>query len=138
MSDVFFRELDLGEPAYRLDLRSADVEAMTPGIREAVERERPDWVLVYGDTNSTVAGLHAAGGTPVAHVEAGLRSFDLSMPVERNRIEVDASAALLLCPDEGSARQLEAEGRAGRIEVVGDVMADAVRLFAPIARRRPV
>src|SRR6185312_10576331 len=106
MSDVFFRELDLGEPAYRLDLRSADVEAMTPGIREAVERERPQWVLVYGDTNSTVAGLHAAGGTPVAHVEAGLRSFDLSMPEERNRIEVDASAALLLCPDDGSAGRL--------------------------------
>jgi UDP-GlcNAc3NAcA epimerase len=138
MSDVFFRELDLGEPAYRLDVRSADVEAMTPGIRAAVERERPDWVLVYGDTNSTVAGLHAAGETPVAHVEAGLRSFDLSMPEERNRIEVDASAALLLCPDEGSAHQLESEGRQGRIEVVGDVMADAVRLFAPIAGRRPV
>jgi UDP-N-acetylglucosamine 2-epimerase len=138
MSDVFFRELDLGEPAYRLDVRSADVAAMTPGIREAVERERPDWVLVYGDTNSTVAGLHAAGETPVAHVEAGLRSFDLSMPEERNRIEVDAAAALLLCPDESAARQLETEGRPGRIAVVGDVMADAVRLFAPIARRRAV
>jgi UDP-N-acetylglucosamine 2-epimerase len=110
---------------------------MTIPIREAVERERPDWVLVYGDTNSTLAGAHAAGEeAAVAHVEAGLRSFDLSMPEERNRIEVDQLAALLLCPDERSARQLEAEGVRGRREVVGDVMADATRLFAPIARRR--
>jgi UDP-GlcNAc3NAcA epimerase len=134
MSEVFFRELGLGEPAYRLEAHSADVAAMTPGIRAAVERERPDWVLVFGDTNSTVAGAHAAGGVPIAHVEAGLRSFDLSMPEERNRIEDDGLSTLLLPPDEGAARQLVAEGLTGRIEVVGDVMADAVRLFEPIAR----
>jgi len=138
MSQVFFDELRVPEPAYRLDLRTADVEAMTPAIREAVERERPDWVLVYGDTNSTLAGALAAGGRPIAHVEAGLRSFDLSMPEERNRIEVDRLSALLLCPDERSAAQLEREGVAGRRDVVGDVMADATRIFAPIALERGV
>ena len=71
-------------------------------------------MLVFGDTNSTLAGARAAGDVPVAHVEAGLRSFDLSMPEERNRIEVDRLAALLLCPDERSAAQLAAEGVGGR------------------------
>ncbi len=89
MSQVFFDELSIPEPAYRLDLRTSDIDALTAPIRDVVERERPDWVLVYGDTNTTVAGARAAGDTPVAHVEAGLRSFDLSMPEERNRIEVD-------------------------------------------------
>jgi len=135
MSQVFFDELEIPEPAYRLDLRTSDAAAMTAPIRNAVERERPDWVLVYGDTNTTVAGTHAAGGVPVAHVEAGLRSLDLEMPEERNRIEVDRLAALLLCPDERSANQLETEGVPGRREVVGDVMADATRIFAPIARK---
>jgi UDP-GlcNAc3NAcA epimerase len=136
MSAVFFDELGLPEPTYRLDLRTADPSAMLPQIRAAVERERPDWVLVYGDTNSTLAGAESAGAVPVAHVEAGLRSFDLSMPEERNRIEVDRISALLLCPDERSAEQLAEEGVAGRREVVGDVMADATRLFLPIARER--
>lgn len=138
MSQVFFDELSIPEPAYRLDLRTADTDAMTPAIRDVVERERPDWVLVYGDTNTTVAGTRAAGDTPVAHVEAGLRSFDLSMPEERNRIEVDERSALLLSPDTRSAEQLTREGVAGRVEVVGDVMADATRLFEPIALRREV
>ena len=136
MSAVFFEELELPEPAYRLDLRTADPAAMEPPIRAAVERERPDWVVVYGDTNSTLAGASAAGDVPVAHVEAGLRSFDLTMPEERNRIAVDRIGTLLLCPDERSATQLEREGVHGRIEVVGDVMADAARIFTPIARRR--
>jgi UDP-N-acetylglucosamine 2-epimerase len=136
MSQVFFDELAIPEPAYRLDLRTADAAAMAVPIREVVERERPDWVLVYGDTNTTLAGSHAAGGVPVAHVEAGLRSFDLEMPEERNRIAVDRIAALLLTPDERSARQLESEEVSGRIEVVGDVMADATRIFAPLAARR--
>jgi UDP-GlcNAc3NAcA epimerase len=136
MSQVFFDELGIAEPAHRLDLRTSDPVAMTPPIREVIEAERPDWVLVYGDTNSTLAGAHAAGEeVPVAHVEAGLRSFDLAMPEERNRIDVDRLSALLFCPDERSAAQLELEGVPGRREVVGDVMADATRLFEPIARR---
>jgi UDP-N-acetylglucosamine 2-epimerase len=136
MSAVFFEELGLPEPAYRLDLRTADAAAMEPAIRSAVEAERPDWVLVYGDTNSTLAGAEASGETPVAHVEAGLRSGDLSMPEERNRIAVDGLAELLLPPDERSAEILRGEGVTGRIEVVGDVMADACFRFAPIARER--
>ncbi len=136
LSDVFFEELGLSEPAYRLDLHSADPDAMRPGIAAAVERELPDWVLVYGDTNSTLAGAEAAGAVPVAHVEAGLRSGDLSMPEERNRIAVDRMAALLLCPDERSRATLVQEGVPGRIEVVGDVMADASFRLAPVARER--
>jgi UDP-GlcNAc3NAcA epimerase len=136
MSQVFFDELAIPEPAHRLDLRTADTDAMSAAIATVVRSEQPDWVLVFGDTNSTVAGARAAGDVRVAHVESGLRSFDLSMPEERNRIEVDRRAALLLCPDERSAAQLAAEGVPGRAEVVGDVMADATRLFAPIARER--
>jgi UDP-N-acetylglucosamine 2-epimerase len=138
LSRVFFEELALGEPAYRLDLRTADVRAMQPAILAAVGAEAPDWVLVYGDTNSTAAGGRAGAeaGVPVAHVEAGLRSGDVGMPEERNRIEVDRLAELLLCPDERSAETLRIEGVAGRIEVVGDVMADACFTLAPLAARR--
>jgi UDP-N-acetylglucosamine 2-epimerase len=136
LSQIFYDELGLEEPRYRLEVRESDPHRMVPGIRLAVEAERPDWVLVYGDTNSTLAGAQAAGGTPVAHIEAGLRSFDLAMPEERNRIAVDRISALLLCPDERSEAQLAGEGVAGRREVVGDVMADANRIFAPIARAR--
>jgi len=136
LSQIFYDELGLDEPRYRLGLRSSNPAAMLPGIRAAVEAERPDWVLVYGDTNSTLAGAQAAGGVPIAHVEAGLRSFDPSMPEERNRIAVDRLSTLLFCPDERSARQLELEAVAGVREVVGDVMADATRLFAPIAAAR--
>jgi UDP-GlcNAc3NAcA epimerase len=138
LSQVFFDELGLAEPGYRLDLHSADPAAMRPGILDVLGRERPDWTLVYGDTNTTVAGARAAaeGAVPVAHVEAGLRSGDLSMPEERNRIEVDGIAQLLFAPDERSRTTLEGEGVTGRIEVVGDVMRDALDLFAPVARER--
>jgi UDP-N-acetylglucosamine 2-epimerase len=138
LSDVFYDELGLPEPHYRLDLHTADAEAMRPAIAAALADERPDWTLVFGDTNSTRAGTEAAvdAGVPVAHVEAGLRSGDLSMPEEHNRIAVDAAAALLLCPDERSRETLLAEGVSGRIEVVGDVMADACFRLAPIARER--
>jgi UDP-GlcNAc3NAcA epimerase len=137
LSQVFFDELSLAEPDYRLELHSADPDAMEPHIRGAVEREEPDWVLVYGDTNSTLAGARAAVAARVAlaHVEAGLRSGDLSMPEERNRIEVDRDAQLLLAPDEGSRANLAAEGAQGRVEIVGDVMRDALDLFTPIALR---
>ncbi|HEY1565087.1 MAG TPA: UDP-N-acetylglucosamine 2-epimerase (non-hydrolyzing) [Gaiellaceae bacterium] len=138
LSDVFYEELGLPEARYRLDLHTADAATMRPAIAAAIAQERPDWTLVFGDTNSTLAGTEAAGdaGIPVAHVEAGLRSGDLSMPEEHNRIAVDAAAALLLCPDERSRETLLAEGVPGRIEVVGDVMADACFALAPIARER--
>jgi UDP-GlcNAc3NAcA epimerase len=138
LSQVFFDELGLAEPKYRLGLQTADPEAMQPRIREAIEAEGPDAVLVYGDTNSTLAGAQAAAdaGIRIAHVEAGLRSGDLSMPEERTRIEVDRISALLFAPDERSRDTLEAEGVSGSIEVVGDVMADACFRFVPIARDR--
>jgi UDP-GlcNAc3NAcA epimerase len=138
LSQVFFEELGLEEPRYALELRTADVAEMQAAIARPLTEEAPDWVLVYGDTNSTLAGALAASaaGVPVAHVEAGLRSGDLSMPEERNRIEVDRLSALLFAPDERSRDQLAAEGVPGRTEVVGDVMADATRLFEPIARKR--
>jgi UDP-GlcNAc3NAcA epimerase len=136
LSQVFFDELELPPPAYKLDLHTADADRMQPGIATVVESESPDWVLVYGDTNSTLAGARAAGSTPVAHVEAGLRSGDLTMPEEHNRIEVDRLSSLLLCPDERSHDVLRDEGVTGRTEVVGDVMADANFRLAPIARER--
>jgi UDP-GlcNAc3NAcA epimerase len=136
LSEVFFEELELPPPAYSLDLQTADTERLAPAIAGAVDAERPDWVLVYGDTNSTLAGARAAGRTPVAHVEAGLRSGDLTMPEEHNRIEVDRISSLLFTPDQRSKDMLEAEGVQGRIDVVGDVMADANMRLAPLARER--
>ena len=138
LSQVFFDELGLPEPEYSLDLHTAEVAPMRAGIRRAIGERNPDVVLVYGDTNSTLAGALAANdtGVPQAHVEAGLRSGDLEMPEERNRIEVDRLAAILFCPDERAAETLAAEGVPGRREVVGDVMLDALRRLAPIARRR--
>jgi UDP-GlcNAc3NAcA epimerase len=142
LSAVFFEELGLPEPAYRLGVGSLPREEMLarmqPGIEDALGRERPDWTLVYGDTNSTLAGARAAvaAEVPLAHVEAGLRSGDLAMPEEHNRIETDRLAQLLLCPDERSRDTLSAEGVAGRAEVVGDVMRDACDRLAPIAHGR--
>jgi UDP-GlcNAc3NAcA epimerase len=138
LSQVFFDELGLPEPRYRLDLHTADPVLMRAGIRAAIAAESPDFVLVFGDTNSTLAGALAANdtGVPQAHVEAGLRSGDLEMPEERNRIEVDRLAALLFCPDERAAETLAAEGVPGRREVVGDVMADATMQLASVAHVR--
>jgi UDP-GlcNAc3NAcA epimerase len=138
LSEIFFEELGIPLPSHRLDLHTADPDAMEPAIAERIRGEAPDLVLVYGDTHSTLAGARAAGAAsiPVAHVEAGLRSGDLSMPEERVRIEVDRVSWLLFCPDYRSRETLEREGVLGRIHVVGDVMADAARRFVRIARER--
>ena len=138
LSDVFFEELGITKPRYRLDLHTADPASMEGGIAPLLEREGPDLVLVYGDTNSTLAGARAAtiAGRSLAHVEAGLRSGDLTMPEEHTRIEVDSLSAYLFCPDERSAETLRGEGAAGEIHVVGDVMADASMRFAATARER--
>jgi UDP-GlcNAc3NAcA epimerase len=138
LSQVFFDELGLPEPRYRLDLHTADTAPMRAGIRNAIGAEGPDVVLVFGDTNSTLAGALAANdiGVRQAHVEAGLRSGDLTMPEERNRIEVDRLAAILFAPDEHAAETLATEGVPGRREVVGDVMLDATLQLAPLAARR--
>jgi UDP-GlcNAc3NAcA epimerase len=138
LSDVFFEELGLAEPAYRLEAHTRDVEAMLPRIADVLERERPDVALVFGDTNSTLAGARAAreASVPLAHVEAGMRSGDMTMPEEHTRIEVDSIGDVLFCPDERSRTILEGEGVPGRAVVVGDVMRDALDVFLPIARRR--
>ena len=138
LSEVFLEELGLPEPRYRLDLHTADPDVMQPEIERAIRSESPDLVLVYGDTHSTLAGGRAASASsiPLAHVEAGLRSGDLSMPEEHARIEVDRLAYLLFCPNERAGETLAAEGVLGQVHVVGDVMAEACARFAPIARER--
>jgi UDP-N-acetylglucosamine 2-epimerase len=138
LSEVFYEELGLPEPRHRLDLHTAEPRAMEPAIAHVVRDEAPDLVVVYGDTNSTLAGARAGvdSSVPVAHVEAGLRSGDLTMPEEHNRIEVDRISWLLFGPDHRSEATLRSENVLGRIYVVGDVMADASRRFAPIARER--
>lgn len=131
MSDVFFRELGLAEPYVNLDIHGGGHGAMTGRMLEALERtiemERPDWVLVYGDTNSTLAGALAASKlhVPVAHVEAGLRSFNRGMPEEINRVVTDHVSDLLLCPTRTAAANLEREGVTKGVHVIGDVMYDA-------------
>jgi UDP-GlcNAc3NAcA epimerase len=142
LSEIFFEELGLAPPAYRLGIgglgRDEMLAQMQPALEDVIRGEQPDWAIVYGDTNSTLAGARAgsAVGVPVAHVEAGLRSGDWSMPEEHNRVETDRLAALLLCPDDRSARTLAREGVDGRVEVVGDVMLDATLRLAPVARER--
>ncbi len=141
MSDVFFRDLGLPAPDVRLAVLDADagarLAAMIRGIAAELASRGPDVVLVYGDTDSTLAGALAARelGVRVAHVESGLRSFDLRMPEEVNRIATDHVADLLLCPTESAAAQLRRELAKGRVEVVGDVMLDATLAVADAARR---
>ena len=139
LSEVFFTELGLPAPEHQLDLGGGSNTAQTARMLDALEgllgSERPDLVLVYGDTNSTLAGALAAAQAhvPVAHVEAGMRSFDRAMPEELNRVLTDHASALLLCSSEGAAANLRAECVAGRIEVVGDVMVDVALLLGPRA-----
>jgi UDP-GlcNAc3NAcA epimerase len=142
LSTVFFEELGLDPPAYRLEsgpgTHAEQTARMLPGIEAAVLAERPDGVLVYGDTNSTLAGALAAAklGVRIGHVEAGLRSFDRTMPEELNRVIVDHVSALLFCPTDAAVANLAAEGIAEGVHQVGDVMYDANLRLAPIARER--
>ncbi len=145
LSAVFFDELGLPRPEHRLELGGGSNTAQTARMLESLEpllaAERPDVVLVYGDTNSTLAGGLAAAqsGVPVAHVEAGMRSFDRSMPEELNRVLTDHLSALLLCSSEAPAARLrDEEDVHGEVVVVGDVMVDVFHLVAPRARDRTV
>jgi UDP-GlcNAc3NAcA epimerase len=130
MSDVFFDELDIPKPGYNLEVNSLGHGAMTGRMLEKLEEamlaEKPDLVLIYGDTNSTVAGALAAAklNIPVAHVEAGLRSFNRRMPEEVNRVVADHVSALLFCPTQTAVANLAAEGITKGVHAVGDVMYD--------------
>ncbi|MFM9975748.1 MAG: non-hydrolyzing UDP-N-acetylglucosamine 2-epimerase [Beijerinckiaceae bacterium] len=132
MSDVFFRELDIPPPDEHFAIHGGGHGAMTGRMLEAVEaaivKHKPDWVLVYGDTNSTLAGALAAAKlhVPVVHVEAGLRSFNRRMPEEINRVMADHIATLLLTPTQTGVANLAAEGITSGVHHVGDVMHDAM------------
>ena len=154
MSDVFFKQLDIPSPQYNLHIAGLSHGAMTgrmlEGIETLIQQEQPDWVLVYGDTNSTLAGALAAAKRhiPVAHVEAGLRSHNPAMPEEINRVLTDRVSSLLLCPTQTAVKNLQQEGfpfpaigkssthAAQRIINTGDVMFDAVLYYRERAKEQ--
>jgi UDP-GlcNAc3NAcA epimerase len=142
LSRVFFEELGLPRPDHQLDVGGGSNTSQTARMLAALEpliaSERPDAVLVYGDTNSTMAGALAGAqaGVPIAHVEAGMRSYDRTMPEELNRVVADHASSLLLCSSQRAAETLRGERVVGEVVVVGDVMADVAQLLAPKARSR--
>lgn len=142
LSEVFFQELNLPEPDYHLEVGSAPHGAQTgkmlARIEEVLLHERPDLVLVYGDTNSTLAGALAAVKLSIAvgHIEAGLRSFNRRMPEEINRVLTDHVSSLLFCPTETAVRNLALEGITQGVHLVGDVMYEAVLRYVEIAQQR--
>jgi UDP-GlcNAc3NAcA epimerase len=142
MSAVFFHELGLPEPAHHLGVGSGPHGAQTGQMLKCVEAvllaEKPDLVLVYGDTNSTLAGALAAAKLhiPVAHIEAGLRSFNQRMPEEVNRVLTDHLATWLFCPSEQAVQNLAQEGLRKGVHLVGDVMYDVLLWHLPRARER--
>ncbi|HOG45002.1 MAG TPA: UDP-N-acetylglucosamine 2-epimerase (non-hydrolyzing) [Anaerolineae bacterium] len=142
MSQVFFDELGIPEPDANLAVGSGPHGWQTARMLEGIERrlleERPDWVLVYGDTNSTLAGALAACKlhVPLGHIEAGLRSFNREMPEEHNRVLTDHCSDLLFCPTQTAVANLSREGISVGVHLVGDTMYDAVLQFAEVARRR--
>jgi UDP-GlcNAc3NAcA epimerase len=143
MSDVFFNELNIPKPKYILNINSLSHGAMTGRMLEEIEKiilkERPDALLVFGDTNSTLAGALAASKlhVPVAHVEAGLRSYNMRMPEEQNRRLTDAISKWLFCPSGSAVDCLKKEGitdENAEISIVGDVMYDGILAFGPHAK----
>lgn len=144
LSQVFFDELELPPPEHLLGIgggtNTSQTARMLAALEPLIADVQPDALLVYGDTNSTLAGALAAvqAGVPVAHVEAGMRSFDRSMPEEVNRVVTDHLSALLLCPSGTAVQNLRRESVAGEVEEVGDVMVDVARLLQPAARTRSV
>ena len=141
MSEIFFLELGIDLPKYNLEVSGLSHGAMTgrmlEGIEKIIKTEKPDYVLVYGDTNSTLAGALAAVKlhVKVVHVEAGLRSGNMNMPEEVNRILTDRISHLLFCPTESSVHQLNKEGIFDRVINVGDVMYDAAVYFLDRAKK---
>jgi UDP-GlcNAc3NAcA epimerase len=145
MSDVFFEEMEIPKPAFQLDIHGLTHGAMTGRMLEGIEAillsEKPDGVLVYGDTNSTLAGALAASKLhiPVIHVEAGLRSYNMEMPEEINRILTDRISNILFCPTDTAVNNLKREGFDNmpiRIVKNGDVMQDAAIYYAAKAEEK--
>lgn len=142
MSKVFFEDLDIPEPKFNLEISGSQHGAMTGRMLEGIEKiliaEEPDWVLIYGDTNSTLAGVLAAAKLhiPVAHVEAGLRSFNMRMPEEVNRILSDRVSTKLFCPTQTAVDNLKMEGITQGVHNVGDVMYDVALFYKNIAIER--
>lgn len=140
MSQVFFDELGIPAPAHHLEISGGGHGAMTGRMLQSLEvvfqQEKPDWVLIYGDTNSTLAAALAAAKIhiPVAHVEAGLRSFNMRMPEEINRIVADRVSSLLLCPTQVAVDNLRAESMTQGVHLVGDVMFDVSLHYRDLAR----
>ena len=140
MSDIFFTQMEIPEPAVNLHAGTGLHGEMTARMLARIEKEiidrKPDWALVYGDTNSTLAGALAAAKlhVPVAHIEAGLRSFNKQMPEEINRILADHVSTLLLCPTHAAVANLAKEGITKGVHHVGDVMYDAALAFGKIAK----
>ena len=132
MSGIFFDGLDIPAPDINLGVgagsHGSQTGAMLKGIEDVLMAERPDWLLVYGDTNSTLAGALAAAkvGVRVVHIEAGLRSFNRRMPEEINRVVADHLSSLLICPSDTAIRNLAAEGITQNVHQVGDVMLDVL------------
>lgn len=142
LSEVFFSELELAPPQHQLEVGSGTHAEQTGAVMSRLEplaaEIAPDAILVYGDTNSTLgAALVAAkGGIPLAHVEAGMRSFNRAMPEEINRVATDSMTGLALCSTDTAVKNLEREGLGANVVLVGDVMADVALLFGPVAEER--
>lgn len=142
MSDIFFEELHIPKPDRNLLVGSGShgkqTAAMLTGIEQVLLAEQPDCLMVYGDTNSTLAGAIAASKLliPVAHVEAGLRSFNKKMPEEQNRVLTDHVSELLLCPTDTAVENLKREGITNGVYQVGDVMCDAVLYYSRIMEKQ--
>ena len=142
LSAVFFAELGLPPPERELGIalgsNTSQTARMLSALESVVGEEAPDALLVYGDTNSTLAGALAGAqaGVPIAHVEAGMRSFDRSMPEELNRVLTDHAASLLLCSSEVAVANLRSENVSGTVELVGDVMVDVALEMQPRLRDR--
>lgn len=143
MSDVFFEELHIPKPDINLGVGSGtharQTAEMMVGIEEVLLQEVPDYIMVYGDTNSTLAGAIAASKIhiPIIHVEAGLRSFNMYMPEELNRILTDRISTLLLCPTDVAVDNLKKEGIVNGVYNVGDVMCDAVLYYSKLLDQHP-
>ena len=143
MSDVFFDELHIPKPDVNLGVGSGtharQTAEMMIGIEDVLLREKPDYLMVYGDTNSTLAGAIAASKihVPIIHVEAGLRSYNMRMPEEQNRILTDRISTLLLCPTEVAVENLKKEAITEGVYNVGDVMCDAVLYYSKMLEEHP-